>query len=93
MTGPGTIPRARPWTAWPRRAGAPRPDADGPPGAGFDPVLGKTGAGPSVPDWVVQQWLERVDADPGRLLRNQFKVEESRVEERTGGALVEPRPW
>lgn len=73
--------------------GAPRPDGDAPPGAGFDPALGKTGAGPSVPDWVVQQWLERVDADPGRLLRNQFKVEESRVEERTGGALVEPRPW
>jgi hypothetical protein len=73
--------------------GGPAPEPEAPPGVGFDATADGFGAGPSVPDWVVQQWLDRVEADPGRLLRNQFRVEESRAQDRARGGLVEPRPW
>jgi hypothetical protein len=42
---------------------------------------------------VVEQWLSRVEGDPGRLLRNQFLLEEQREWERTGGRFTENRPW
>ena len=42
---------------------------------------------------IVEQWLERIESDPARLLRSQFVIEERREWEKQGGMFVEPRPW
>ena len=44
-------------------------------------------------EWIVEQWLERIESDPARLLRSQFVIEERREWEKQGGMFVEPRPW
>jgi hypothetical protein len=50
-------------------------------------------AGPGIPDDLAQQWMSRVEADPGRVLRRQFEVEERREWEHSAGRLLETRPW
>ncbi len=42
---------------------------------------------------IMEQWLEQIEGDPTQLLRNQFMLEEQRLIQREGGALLESRPW
>jgi hypothetical protein len=49
--------------------------------------------GPGYTDEVMEQWLERVEGDPGLLMRSQFMLNERRQWEESGGRLSEPRPW
>ena len=41
---------------------------------------------------LMDQLLDQVEGDPVNLMRNQFRLEEQRMN-RTGGQLYEPRPW
>jgi hypothetical protein len=59
--------------------------------ASLDQASQRPGAG--IPDELAQQWMNRVEADPGRVLRRQFEVEERREWEHSAGRLVETRPW
>ncbi len=61
------------------------------PGFGEEASPGEQGNMPA--EWIVEQWLERIESDPARLLRSQFVIEERREWERQGGMFVEPRPW
>ena len=40
-----------------------------------------------------RQWLDRVEGDPGLLMRNQFMIEEQLEMQRNGRRLMESRPW
>jgi Ca-activated chloride channel family protein len=41
---------------------------------------------------VMEQLLDQVEGNPSYLMRNQFMLEEQRMNE-DGGRLYEPRPW
>lgn len=70
----------------------PDPDAEtGEQTPAFSDEVGMLGAGYN--DEVMEQWLERVEGDPGVLMRSQFMLNERRQWEESGGRLVEPRPW
>ncbi len=70
--------------------GGAEPRADREPSSGDGP--GGEGA-MGLSGMMVEQWLDRVEGDPGRLLQSQFMLEERRQWERSGGQWVEPRPW
>ncbi|CAK0776774.1 putative TPR_REGION domain-containing protein [Gammaproteobacteria bacterium] len=57
----------------------------------LDETSGENGAGLS--DALAKQWMSRVEADPGRVLRRQFEVEERRELARKNGQILETRPW
>jgi hypothetical protein len=48
---------------------------------------------PGLPQHVVEQWLNRVESDPGRLMSNQFLLEERKAWQTQMGQLGEVRPW
>ena len=50
------------------------------------------GAGGRATLIVMEQLLEQVEGNPSHLMRNQFMLEEQRMNEQ-GGRLYEPRPW
>ena len=49
--------------------------------------------GPGYNDEIMEQWLDRVEGDPGLLMRSQFMLNERREWEDSGRRLTEPRPW
>ncbi|CAK0745803.1 hypothetical protein CCP3SC5AM1_1300002 [Gammaproteobacteria bacterium] len=50
-------------------------------------------SGPGISDELAKEWMNRVEADPGQLLRRQFEVEERRELRQSVGPLMEARPW
>ncbi len=50
------------------------------------------GAGGNTAVTLMDQLLDQVEGDPVNLMRNQFRLEEQRMN-RPGGQLYEPRPW
>jgi len=69
-------------------------DSKTPQGSSFenlDEVSGEKGAG--ISDALAKQWMSRVEADPGRILRRQFEVEERRELVQKNGQILEIRPW
>ena len=65
--------------------------SNGPASGGLDKPVQEIG--PAIPDELAKQWMNRVEADPGRVLRRQFEVEERREWEHQAGSLIEIRPW
>ena len=64
-----------------------------------DPEGGNAGLPGEAPDAggnstviLMDQLLDQVEGDPVNLMRNQFRLEEQRMNQ-TGGQLYEPRPW
>ena len=68
-------------------------DATTPPAPGFGPGGQGGSIGMMPTEMLVEQWLDRIEADPARLLRNQFRVEEQREWQSSQGSLLEPQPW
>ena len=60
-------------------------DDDSPGGEG-------AGAGGDSNAILMEQLLDQVEGDPVYLMRNQFMLQEQRMN-RDGGQLYEPRPW
>jgi len=60
---------------------------------GFTEETTKGQGGATIPDYIAEQWLERVESDPRRLMRSQFQMEEREEWKRQRGRFVEPRPW
>ena len=56
------------------------------PSLGGDPAFGLGMA-------IIEQRLEQVEGDPSMLMRNQFRLEESRFKQSVGGPVQESRPW
>ncbi|MCB1734668.1 MAG: tetratricopeptide repeat protein [Gammaproteobacteria bacterium] len=69
-------------------AGSPEPDSVEAAAPG-DQAGGTEG----LSDTLAEQMLDRVEGDPGTLLRRQFGFQEQRVLAQRGQGLVEPRPW
>lgn len=42
---------------------------------------------------IMEQRLQQVEGDPSLLMRNQFMIEEMQLMRRSGGTLMESRPW
>ena len=68
-------------------------DATTPPAPGFGPGGQGGSIGMMPTEMLVEQWLDRIEADPARLLRNQFRVEEQREWQSSQGSLLESQPW
>ncbi|CAK0750023.1 hypothetical protein CCP3SC1_1950001 [Gammaproteobacteria bacterium] len=69
-----------------------------PPESGEQPLsnldqTSRRNTGPGIPDDLAKEWMSRVEADPGQVLRRQFEVEERREWEQNAGRLMETRPW
>ncbi len=92
--------RAPPMTTSPSEAVEQFDQMGRPPGSGDEGQAGRE-AGPDgrqpqkpgVPRHVVEQWLNRVEGDPGRLMSNQFLLEERKAWQTRRGELMETRPW
>jgi hypothetical protein len=59
---------------------------------GSTPNQGRASA-PDIPEIIVEQWLSHVESDPGRILSQQFSLEESEAWNQSQGQLRETRPW
>ncbi|SEH04280.1 hypothetical protein [Candidatus Venteria ishoeyi] len=53
----------------------------------------QAGQRPNIPEALVDQILNRVESNPGRLLGSQFLLEERRAWEFSQRQLIETRPW
>lgn len=53
----------------------------------------QSGGTEGLSDTLAEQMLDRVEGDPGTLLRRQFSFQEQRALAQRGQGMVEPRPW
>jgi Ca-activated chloride channel family protein len=51
------------------------------------------GKGSDASALLMERWLEQIEGNPAFLLRNQFLLEERRMQQQQGKPLREPRPW
>lgn len=63
-------------------------------GEGGAPDLASRAQGMTMPsEQLINQWLDRVESNPGGLLQQQFRVEEQRELQRQGRSVFDSRPW